>query len=369
MSQAKPKMMTTVKSLTKSKIEGIRKLAHKNMRRILKQWDFRGSDQGSRIVGCCPIPHDNSATPNDNYTAFSWDFTRQMWQCFTHRCHLEKGSDIFALVAAKNQCTFREAINWILKVVESDIDDIKEVNPEEAAKLEQIIRKRSQLVTHKRMEDEIMRHLAPSTYFKDRGFSDEVIEEFGCGGEWHKKGTYGEERAVVPVYDPVDGYLIAFTCRLLDDALIEKWRPKWCHALNFAEIRKKSVDRADEERFYASSVLYNLHRARNHMGDPKTIILTEGPGDVMRMWEASLKNTVAVLGTGFGKHHRTLLLKAGCQRIISVTDGDEPGQKAARTIERMCADYFEFKSVDMPSGKDPGDHDPGQLKLLFKEYL
>lgn len=362
-------MMTVQKKLTKNKIEGVRKQAHKNLRLILKKFDFRGHDYGNRIVGCCPIPHKDSTTPNDNYTAFSWDFTRQMWQCFTHRCHLHNGSDVFALVCSVRQCSFTEAVEWILEAINQDIDDVKELDPAEAQKLEHIIRKRSQLVTHRRMEDEIMRHLKPSTYFKDRGFSDEVIKEFGCGGEWHKKGTYGEGRAIVPVYDPTNGYLIAFTCRLLDDSQVETWRPKWCHALNFAEIRKKSADRSDEERFYASSVLFNLHRARNNMGEPKTIILVEGPGDVMRMWEAGIYNVVAVLGTGFGKHHRTLLHKAGCQRVVAVLDGDDAGQKASRTVEKMCKDYFEYKSVNMPGDKDPGDHDPAQLRLLFKEYL
>lgn len=355
--------------LTKAKIEGIRKLAHKNMRRIMKALNFKGFDHGSRLVGCCPIPHGDGRTPNDNMQAFSWDFTRQMWQCFSNRCHDINGSDVFALIQCAKQCGFKEALQWVLDLVERDIDDVKELDSAEAQRLEQVIRKRSQLVKHRRMEDDLMRHLKPSTYFKDRGFSDDVIKEFGCGGEWRKAGTYGENRVIVPIYDPLDGYLIAFTCRLLDDSLIETWRPKWCHALNFADMRKKSTDRADEERFHASSVLFNLHRAQQHMGEPKTIIVVEGPGDAMRMWEAGLKNTVACLGTGFSKHHRTLLHKVGCQRVVNATDGDEAGQKARNAMKKMCKDYFEFESVELETGKDPGDHNPAQLRLIFKEYL
>ena len=355
--------------LTKAKIEGIRRMAHKNMRKIMKKLDFKGFDYGNRLVGCCPIPHGDGKTPNDNAQAFSWDFTRQMWQCFSNGCHRTSGSDIFALIQCARKVGFKDALQWILDVVEKDIDDVKELDKEEAERMEQVIRKRSQLVKHKRMEDDLMRHLRPSDYFKKRGFSDDVIKEFGCGGEWHKTGTYGENRAIVPVYDPVDGFLIAFTCRLLDDSLIETWRPKWCHALNFAEIRKKSADRTDEERFHASSVLYNLHRAKDHMGESKTIFLVEGPGDVMRMWEAGIKNVVAVLGTGFGKHHRTLLHKVGCSRIVCVLDSDEPGQKAKKSVERVCGEYFTFANVELESGRDPGDHDPAQLRLIFKEYL
>ena len=354
--------------LDKAKIEGVRRLAHQNLRMILKLFGFRGQDLGSRIVGCCPHPHAEGHTPNDNYSAFSWDFSREMWQCFTHRCHDLNGSDVFALVQTVRNCNFPEAVEWILETVGAALEDVKDIDAEERQRLEQVIRKRSRFVTHSRMEDDLMRHLKPSTYFKSRGFSDEVIKEFGVGGEWYRLGTYGEKRVIVPVYDPLEGYLIAFTCRLLDDSLIEAWRPKWCHALNFAEQRKKSEDRTDEERFYASSVLYNLYRAKEHMGSHKTIILVEGPGDVMRMWEAGIKNVVAVLGTGFGKNHRTLLHKVGCAKVVCALDPDAAGARAVDTVKKTSVGYFEFAMAELLDGKDPGDHDPSQLRMIFKEY-
>jgi len=360
-------MMTQI--LTKNKIEGIRKLAHKNMRLIMKKLNFQGEDLGSRLVGCCPISHTDGMTPNDNRNAFSWDFDRQMWQCFSNQCHQTYGSDIFALIRSVQKCSFQEAILWILGVINQDINKVKELDSTETKHMEQVIRKRSQLVKHKRMEKELMCHLQPSTYFLDRGFSSEVIKEFGCGGEWHKARTYGDGRVIIPVYDPIDGYLIAFTCRLLDDSLISQTHPKWCHTLNFAALRKKSSERTDEERFYASSVLFNLHRAKKYMGESKTIILVEGPGDVMRMWEAGIKNVVAVLGTGFGQHHRTLLHKVGCRRIVSVLDEDHAGQRGTRLVEKICKNYFDFHCVTLLAGKDPGDYDIAQLRLTFKEYL
>lgn len=355
--------------LTKTKIEGIRKQAHKNVRLILKRMDFRGSDYGDRVVGCCPIPHKASGSPNDNNKAFSWDFTRQMWQCFSHRCHTIHGADIFALVRAYRNCTFKQAIEWILAVINQDIDGIKDIDSSEAKEIQNFIQKKSELVRHKHMEDEMMKHLTPSKYFLKRGFSQEVIDEFKAGGEWHKVGTYGENRAIVPVYDPLDGYLIAFTCRLLDDSQIEKWRPKWCHALNFAEMRKKSSERTDEERFHASSVLFNLHRAKQHMGESKTIVITEGPLDVMRLWEAGIKNAVAILGTGFSKQHKMLLHKIGCQRVVCLLDSDNAGQKATSGVKKMCEGYFNYESVILPNAKDPGETDPSQLRLILKDYL
>lgn len=355
--------------LQKGKIEGIRRLAHKNMRRLIKSLGFSGVDYGNRLVGCCPIPHGDSNTPNDNEQAFSWDFTRQMWQCFSNQCHQAHGADVFALIQSVRKCGFKDAIQYVLDVIDHNIDDIKELDEAEAKRLEQVIRRRSKLVHHKRMEEDLMRHLSVSRYFLDRGFSAEVIAEFNCGGEWHKVKTYGEDRVIVPVYDPIEGFLIAFTCRLLDDSLIESWRPKWCHALNFAEIRKKSVERTDAEKFHASSVLYNLHRASKHMGSSNTIIIVEGPGDVMRMWDAGIKNVVAVLGTSFSKHHRSLLHKVGCSKVVCVFDNDDAGIKAGKTVKKACDGYFEFDGMSLGAGMDPGDHDPTQLRMIFKEYL
>lgn len=355
--------------LTKTKIEGIRKQAHKNVRLILKRMDFHGSDYGDRLVGCCPIPHKASGSPNDNNKAFSWDFTRQMWQCFSHRCHTIHGADIFALVRSHRNCNFKQAIEWILAVINQDIDAIKDIDSTEAKEIQNFIQKKSELVRHKHMEDEMMKHLLPSKYFLKRGFSQEVIDEFKAGGEWRKAGTYGENRAIVPIFDPLDGYLIAFTCRLLDDSQIEKWRPKWCHTLNFAEMRKKSSEKTDEERFHASSVLFNLHRAKQHMGESKTIVITEGPLDVMRLWEAGIKNAVAILGTGFSKQHKMLLHKIGCQRIVCLLDSDEAGQKATSGVKKICEGYFNYESVVLPDAKDPGETDPSQLRLILKDYL
>jgi DNA primase len=361
--------MVQENQLTKSKIEGIRKQAHKNLRLLLKHMHFKGSDLGDRVTGCCPVSHRESGSPNDNNKAFSWDFTRQMWQCFSHRCHMIHGADIFALVRAHRDCSFKAAIEWILNVINQDLDAILEPDPVEAVRLQQIIKKKSELVRHQRNEDELLKHLEPSPYLLRRGFSQDVIDEFHAGGEWHKPGTYGENRAIVPIYDPLDGYLIAFTCRLLDDSQIESWRPKWCHALNFADMRKKSSERVDEERFHASSVLFNLHRAKEHMGESKTIILTEGPLDVMRLWEAGIKNAVAILGTGFSKQHKLLLHKVGCKKVVCVLDSDEAGQKATSAVLKMCQNYFEYKTLVLPNNKDPGETDPAQLRLYFKDFL
>jgi DNA primase len=366
--------MTTIKmipnsTLSKNKVEAIRRLAHTNMRMILRQMNFKGSDFGDRLVGCCPVPHKSSGSPNDNNKAFSWDFTRQMWQCFSHRCHNIYGADVFALVRAHRNCNFKEAVDWVLKVINKDPDDIQEINSNEAKQLQSFIQKKSELVRHKRMEDDIMRHLTPSKYLLNRGFSQEAISEFRAGGEWHKFGTYGEHRAIVPIYDPLDGYLIAFTCRILDDSKIETWRPKWLHALNFAEMRKKASEKTDADRFYASSVLFNLHRAKEHMGESKTIVITEGPLDVMRLWEAGIKNAVAILGTGFSKQHKMLLHKIGCKRIVCLLDSDDAGQKATSGVEKMCSGYFDYVAVSLPGNKDPGETDPSQLRMFLKDYL
>ncbi len=339
------------------------------MRLLLKHMGFKGSDFGDRVVGCCPIPHKSSGSPNDNNKAFSWDFTRQMWQCFTHRCHNIYGADVFALVRAHKGYGFKQAVEWVLGILNQDIDAIKEIDSAEAKQIQNFIQKKSELVRHQKAEDDMMKHLAPSKYLINRGFSQAVVDEFKAGGEWYKAGTYGERRAIVPIYDPLDGYLIAFTCRLLNDEEIEQWRPKWCHTLNFAEMRKKSADRTEEEKFHASSVLFNLHRAKEHMGESKTIILTEGPLDVMRLWEAGVKNAVAILGTGFSKQHKLLLHKVGCQRIVCVLDSDEAGQKATSGVEKMCKGYFDYRTMTLPDSKDPGEMDPAQLRMLFKEYL
>lgn len=367
--------------LQKAQVEGLRKKANANATVLLRKLGFRGVDQGDRLVGCCPIPHNDGKTPNDNSNAFNWLFDRGIWACFTQHCEQEFGKDIFALVRSikgfDGKDGFAKAVQWVCSALEIDEDNIPEVSQVELDNMRKLIHKHSELKRHKSMEDAMMKHLTPCDYLsRVRGISTDTVKEFNAGGSWHKLGTYGYNRVIVPIYDPLDGYLIAFTGRSLLSAVelerVKRERggkaiPKWFHCRNFAAPFKKSAERTEDEKFFSTHTLFNLHKACDHMGSRKTILLVEGPLDVMCLWDAGIKNAVAIFGTALSVQQKELLHRVGARRLVTVFDSDEAGERAVSRVQKVCGNYFEIDKIDLPKGKDPGDLEDEELRLVFSE--
>lgn len=366
--------------LTRGQVEAIRRRANENITSVLSQLGFHGADYGDRLVGCCPHQHDNGNTPNDNPSAFSWSFDRGIWQCFSNHCHEIYGSDIFALVMLVNgyegSDKFIQAVRWVFKALKmKTIEDIGEVSAEQLVREKQQIKQKVELKHHKAIEEDMMRHLKPCDYLIQRGISKETVETFRADGSWHRFGSYGYNRLCVPIYDPINSYLIGFTCRtLLDDEELEKYESqgknisKWIHCRNFASDFKKSSDRLEDEKLHSSHVLYNLHKAQHYLGDPKTIILVEGVIDVLKFWDAGIRNAVAVLGAYISKQQKMLLDQIGVEKILVCLDGDRAGADAGRKVTNYLGQYFSTRHIIIPEGKDPGDLSKVELRALVTRY-
>ena len=88
----------------------------------------------------------------------------------------------------------------------------------------------------------------------------------------------------------------------------------------------------------------------------------------MRLWDAGIKNAIAILGTSFSNNHKTLLHNVACKKIICLLDNDEAGNKASNLIQKMCENYFEIIKVNLPNVKDPGEASLEILKNTIGKY-
>jgi 5S rRNA maturation endonuclease (ribonuclease M5) len=375
-------MTTTRQIMNKGQTEALKRKANHHARRVLAKLGFKGMDYGDRLVGCCPIPHRNSKSPNDNQNAFNWLYDRGIWRCFSHNCHEQYGVDIFGLVRSAKQFHgengFAKAINWVCEALDIQGVELKEVSSAEMNQIKNMLRRRSELKQHTSMEESMLKHLTPCNYLlHQRGFTQECIDEFKAGGSWHRLGTYGYNRLIIPVYDPLNNSLVGFSCRTLmtEDELTDYHQntgrhiAKWIHCRNFASPYKRSQDREEDERLYMSHILFNLHRAKKYMDSLNTIIITEGPLDVMRLWEAGMKNGIATMGSALSVQQKELLHRAGVKRILDCYDRDQAGKSASQRLEKMLGRYFAIIKIAIPEGQDPGDLEPVQLRCYFKEYI
>jgi len=183
----------------------------------------------------------------------------------------------------------------------------------------------------------------PSQYYLKRGYGIEVLDDYDVG----TCKTYGKpmfNRAVVPVYDDLGETIIGFTGRSIFDAC-EKcgsyhdpqkdcfYFPKWRHTKGFEKEK----------------ALYNYHKAKEHIVSSGVIILVESPGNVWRLEESGIHNSVALFGTSLNPPQRHLIDESGALTVVIIMDNDEnnAGQEAAEKIKDQLERTYRVYIVDI----------------------
>ena len=320
-------------------------------------------ENGKMFVGNCPI-HDG-----DNITAFNiypeGDHYRGNWKCRTHNCEKVFKSSIIGFVRGvlsnkkygwmkqgDNTVSFQETIEFIEAFLDDKVDDIKINKSEiEKAKFANIINNITgpsdkPVKTIKR--NQVRKTLQiPSEYFVSRGFSKEILDRYDVGLCTNKaKEMFG--RAVVPIYDNDYKYLVGCTargvwekcskCGSYHDQLIscpsdtDKWKySKWKHNYEFK----------------SQNHLYNFWFAKQHILESTKVILVESPGNVWRLEEAGIHNSVAMFGSSLSDRQKIILDGSGAMHIIVLTDNDEAGDKAAETIKEKCKNTYKVTRIQI----------------------
>ena len=143
------------------------------------------------------------------------------------------------------------------------------------------------------------------------------------------------ERVIVPIHNH-KGKVIAFGARAMGEA-----QPKYLNSPETTWFNKRYE-------------LYGLHQAMQTR--ERTLLVTEGYMDVIKLWQHGIKNAVAALGTAIGETHISQLKKRA-EKIYFSFDGDTAGQKAARkALEAVFSQHdkqHEWRFMFMPAGEDP----------------
>lgn len=306
----------------------------------------------ARLTGSCPVhggdrPNAfNLYLPNDNYMC--------NWKCRTHQCEKVFLNTLVGLVRgvlshkkynwqAKGDTTagFGEAVQYLLDFVDKDYASIK-VNPLDIEKKRFAYRANlfnPTIVEHKnKIPKEKVRGTLeiPAQYYINLGYSPEVLDSYDVGlCNNPSKAMYN--RVVVPIYDDLGKHMIGCTGRTLNP-LCEKcecWHPIGNHVKEEDRLNPRWA-KWRHNGFEAENTLYNFWRAKDVILATGVAILVEGPGDVWRLEEAGIHNSVAMFGTSL-KNGQKAILDASCAlSLIVLTDNDEAGMLAAQEIREQC---------------------------------
>ena len=201
-------------------------------------------------------------------------------------------------------------------------------------------------------------------YLKDRNIPQDLIDEFKIGyapNLWESLKNYlikkgyplsscveagvvvkNEKnriydrfrgRIIFPILD-ISGRCIGFGGRIIGDG-----EPKY-------------LNTSENEVFKKGENLYGLYQARREISLKKSVILTEGYIDVMRLHQHGYKNSCGVLGTALTNSHVKRLSRL-CPKVILIFDGDKAGQKAAlKSAQLFLAHGTRVEVVELPEGED-----------------
>jgi len=303
-------------------------------------------NRGSKVIFSSCFIHggDNRSALNLYYNA---DY-RVHFKCRTHECESHFGTSILSLVRGglshirhdwttpgDKEVSLDDTIDFLLRRFELSFSNLKKGEKYNTDHQDfcRIVNMTAGREAPKGLIDvDFYRSKVsiPSDYYLKRGYSIEVLNEYGVG----TCKTFGKpmyNRAMVPILTEDGSKILGFTGRSIFEKCKEckqyhnpqkdcYFFPKWWHTKGFEKEK----------------VLYNYWKALKHIKKSGVVVLVESPGNVWRLEEAGIHNAVAIFGTVLNDDQKQLIDESGALSIIVLTDNDGAGQEAAKRINDTC---------------------------------
>jgi 5S rRNA maturation endonuclease (ribonuclease M5) len=351
---------------------------------LLDHFDLDYKSNGKMMSMCCPIHGgDNPSAISLYYTG---DNYRGNWKCRTHNCEkIFKGSIIGfirGIISAKKYkweksgdkfCSFKEAVDFASKFLNKDLNTIKisgsEKNKKTFAALVGYIHNEKEKQTKSIKRESIVKSLSiPAQYFIDRRYSSEILRKYDVG-LCEKSGKEMSARVVVPIYDNDYQYMVGCSGR----SIFEQCKRcgsyhnpnQSCPEENQRWIYSKWRHSKD---FKSQNHLYNFWFAKEHIMSSATAIIVESPGNVWRLEENGIHNSVAIFGSSMSDRQKVLLDSSGAMNLVVLTDNDEAGKKAADQIKQKCQNTYKIYIPTISKG-DIGEMNSDEIDNEIKPLL
>ena len=334
--------------------------------------------RGMNYIGLCPFH--NEKTPS-----FSVSPSKGICKCFS----CGKGGNVVHFIMEHEQLTYYEALKWLARKYNIEIKE-REMSHEE--KEEQSLRESLFVVNQFAADyfrDTLYNNMEGQrigmTYFRSRGFRDDIIKKFGLGyctaqpdafARTALQKGYKEEfllktglcyrkddgslrdrfwgRVIFPVHT-LSGKVVAFGGRVLNSAT--------------KHVQMKYVNSPESEIYHKSKELYGIYFARQSMVRQDRCFLVEGYTDVISMHQSGIENVVASSGTALTSEQIRLIHRF-TNNITVLYDGDMAGIKASiRGIDMLLEEGMNVKVCLLPDGDDPDSFARKHNATEYQAYI
>ena len=304
------------------------------------------------------------------------------WKCRTHSCEDHFGKNMIGFIRGcisrskyewehkgDKEATFAEAVDFLLEITGQKFSDIKEKDNSilEMSRFNTMVWTMfgdSEDGPISSITREFYREHTkiPAQYYLDRGYSYEVLNKYDVGF-CDKEGKQMYNRCIVPIYNQDMTSIVGFSgrsifgqcekCKFYHDPEDRcKFFPKWRHSKGF-----------QKEKW-----LYNYWYAKDHVKDSGAAILVESPGNVWRLEEAGIHNSVAIFGTALNQSQKDLLDSLGAMSLIILMDNDDAGESAAAKIIHACSNQYRIYKPTI-NKNDIGDMTQEDIRNLILPYV
>jgi DNA primase len=316
--------------------------------------------RGVNYIGNCPFH--NEKTPS-----FTVSPSKEIFKCFG----CGKGGNSVHFIMEHESISYVEALRYLANKYHIEIQE-KELSPEEISLhtdresmlvLNSYAQKYFSTILHQHQEGKSI----GLTYFKERGFRQDIIDKFQLGYCLEERDAFTKEalkngykkeylvktgltfegdnnyfadrfrgRVMFPVHS-LSGKVVAFGGRVL------KTEAKTAKYLNSPE----------SEIYHKSNELYGIYFAKQSIVKSDCCYLVEGYTDVISMHQAGIENVVASSGTALTAG-QIRLIRRFSTNITVIYDGDAAGIKASiRGIDLLLEEGMNVKVLLLPDGEDP----------------
>jgi len=330
--------------------------------------------RGRNHIACCPFHGEK--TPS-----FTVSEELQIYKCFG----CGKSGDIFSFLQEFEKIDFPEALEELaalagVKLIKSKNYSKKELTKKTLLEINKEIAKFYNyiLLKHPLGKDAL-------DYLTSRAITSETIKEFNLGyspsnpnyilNYLQKKnfkindliatGTFGKSQYNSHLYDRFQDRLVfplansraqilAFSGRILPSSKKQ----------NLA----KYINSPETEIYHKSFNLFGLHLSKSAIRDKNAVIVTEGEFDMISLYQAGIKNTVAIKGTAFTEE-QLQLLRRFTDTLILALDSDFAGAAASRRSIELADDLdFDIKVLILDEKyKDPDEAIKSDLNYFKKQ--
>lgn len=97
-------------------------------------------------------------------------------------------------------------------------------------------------------------------------------------------------------------------------------------------------------------------------------IIVESPGNVWRLEENGIHNSVAIFGSSLSDRQKVILDSSGAMSLVILTDNDEAGRKAADQIKKKCQNTYKIYIPEI-NASDVGEMNSDQINQEIKPLL